>query len=177
MKSILFVCTGNIFRSMTAEYALKAALAAEPAYAVSSAGTQAQPQEMAPYVRARLSQRGIDPAQHRQRRVTVEMLNEADLVVTMGMDHRAYLNEQFGRATWLFNQVCFGKEEPVLDIGEALPNWPPDLAAQAAYGISVVDYICEAMPHFIENVERFLTASKLNEDGSTAEVSKTPAVY
>jgi len=156
MKSILFVCTGNIFRSMTAEYVLKAALGVESAYVVSSAGTEAKPQEMAHYVRARLHQRGLDPAKHQQRRVATEMLNEADLVVAMGLDHRAYLKDQFGREAWLFNQVCFGKEEPVLDIWEALPNLPPDPAAQAIYGISVVDYICDSMPYFSQNVERYL---------------------
>jgi len=156
MKSILFVCTGNIFRSMTAEYALKAALGLESAYVVSSAGTEAKPQEMAHYVRARLHQRGLDPAKHQQRRVTTEILNEADLVVAMGLDHRAYLKEQFGREAWLFNQVCFDQEEPVLDIWEALPNWPPDPAAQAAYGISVVDYIGDSMPYFSQNIERYL---------------------
>ena len=156
MKSILFVCTGNIFRSMTAEYALKVALGLESAYIVSSAGTETKPQEMAHYVRARLHQRGLDPAKHQQRRVTAEMLNEADLVVAMGLDHRAYLKDQFGREAWLFNQVCFGQEEPILDIGEALPDWPSNPEAQAAYGISVVDYICDSMPSFIENVERYL---------------------
>ena len=156
MKSILFVCTGNIFRSMTAEYALKAALGLESAYVVSSAGTEAKPQEMVHYVRARLYQRGLDPAKHQQRRMTADMLNEAKLIVAMGLDHRAYLKEQFGREAWLFNQVCFGQEEPVLDIGEALPNWPPDPAAQAAYGISVVDYICDSMPYFSQNIERYL---------------------
>ena len=156
MKSILFVCTGNIFRSMTAEYVLKAALGAKSAYTVSSAGTEAKPQEMVHYVRARLHQRGLDPAKHQQRRVTAEMLNEADLVVAMGLDHRAYLKDQFDREAWLFNQVCFGKEEPVLDIWEALPNLPPDPAAQAIYGISVVDYICDSMPYFSQNIERYL---------------------
>jgi protein-tyrosine phosphatase len=156
VKSILFVCTGNIFRSMTAEYALKAALGTEAIYRVSSAGTQAEFQEMAPYVKARLSQRGLDPAKHQQRRVTADLLNEANLVVAMGLDHRAYLKEQFGREVWLFNQICFGQEEPILDIWEAVPNYQYDNEARVAYGLAVVDYICEAMPHFIENVERFL---------------------
>jgi protein-tyrosine phosphatase len=70
MKSILFVCTGNIFRSMTAEYALKAALGSQPAYLVSSAGTEAMPQEMSSYLRQRLLERDLDPTGHRQRRVT-----------------------------------------------------------------------------------------------------------
>ena len=51
MTSILFVCTGNIFRSMTAEYALRARLSAQSSIRVSSAGIQARPQEMHPDIR------------------------------------------------------------------------------------------------------------------------------
>jgi protein-tyrosine phosphatase len=142
---------------MTAEYALKAALGVEAIYKVSSAGTQAEFQEMAPYIKVRLSQRGLDPIKHQQRRVTADILNGSDLVVAMGLDHRAYLKEQFGRQAWLFNQICFGKEEPILDIWEAVPNYQHDHRARIAYGTAVVDYICEAIPDFIKNVERFLT--------------------
>lgn len=156
MKSILFVCTGNIFRSMTAEYALKAALGPQPAYLVGSAGTEAVPQEMSPYLRERLLGRNLDPSGHRQRRLTAQMLHEADLVVTMGLNHRNYLQERFNRAACLFNQICFGLETPVLDVGEALPNEWRNPAAQQAYIYEVVDYLCDSMPYFIKNVGRFL---------------------
>ena len=39
MRQVLFVCTGNIFRSMTAEYALKRALDGRAGLLASSAGT------------------------------------------------------------------------------------------------------------------------------------------
>jgi protein-tyrosine phosphatase len=83
MKSILFVCTDNIFRSMIAEYALKAVLGPQPAFQVSSAGTEAKPQAMAPEVITRLLYYGLAPTAHRQRRVTQEMLHQADLVVAI----------------------------------------------------------------------------------------------
>ncbi|MCL4302478.1 MAG: hypothetical protein KJ077_42710 [Anaerolineae bacterium] len=155
MQSILFVCTGNIFRSMTAEYALKAVLGPQQAYRVSSAGTEAKLQAMSPHVRQRLALHGLNPETHRQRRLTTEMVAEADVVVAMGLDHRRYLQEQFGRDAWLFNQICYGREMPVLDVWEAVTNEQRNPAAQQAYIYAVVDYICEAVPHFIKNVGRF----------------------
>ena len=44
LQSVLFVCTGNIFRSVTAEYALKARLDPGTSCVVSSAGIDAKPQ-------------------------------------------------------------------------------------------------------------------------------------
>jgi Protein-tyrosine-phosphatase len=38
LQSVLFVCTGNIFRSVTAEYALKARLGLDTSHVISSAG-------------------------------------------------------------------------------------------------------------------------------------------
>lgn len=161
MKSILFVCTGNIFRSMTAEYALKAALGPQSVYRVSSAGTEAKLQVMSPHVREWLALHGLDPAAHRQQCVTAEMLAKADIVVAMGLDHRCYLQEQFGRKAWLFNQICFGTETPVLDVWEAVPNEQHNLAAGQAYIYAVIDYICEVMPRFIENISRFCPQPQL----------------
>jgi protein-tyrosine phosphatase len=91
--------------------------------------------------------------------VTAGMLTEAEVVVAMGLDHRRYLREQFGREVWLFNQICFGRESPVLDVGEAMPHEQRDPAARQAYIYTVVDYICEAMPHFIKNIGYYLPRS------------------
>ena len=123
MRSILFVCTGNVFRSMIAEFALKAALGPGPRYHVSSAGALAVPQEIWAFVRDRLRARGIDPTDHRPRRLTPEILDAADLVIAMGLDHRDHIKECFEKDAVLFNQLCCGKEESVLDIFEAVPDW------------------------------------------------------
>ncbi len=53
MTSILFVCSGNIFRSLVAEYALKAQLGSRVGYLIGSAGIEALPQEIHPVVLAR----------------------------------------------------------------------------------------------------------------------------
>ena len=155
MRSVLFVCNGNIFRSMIAEHALRAQIAAEHADRVSSAGVTANPQKMQPLVRARLIERGIDPAGHQQRKLTTEILEGADLVVAMSLDHQAHLAAQYRREVPLFNRVCFGIDEPVLDIGDRYPDWQERPDEVDAHIVGMVDTVWEAIPRFLENEARF----------------------
>jgi protein-tyrosine phosphatase len=156
VRSILFVCTGNIFRSLAAEYALKQYLGPEGAYCVGSAGIEAKPQSIHPIVRARLLERGADPAGHIQRKLTQSLLDEADCVVAMGRDHQKAVQHLFGLSIPLFNQLCFDHDEPILDVHEALPDWEENETQARAYVISVVDHICDALPHFAARVPYLL---------------------
>lgn len=148
VNSILFVCTGNIFRSLAAEYALKQYLGLQGLYCVGSAGIEAKPQSIHPIVRARLLERGADPAGHVQRKLTKSLLDQADCVVAMGRDHQESVQRVFGLSIPLFNQLCFDRDEPILDLHEALPTWEQDVELAQAYVRSVVDHICDAIPHF-----------------------------
>lgn len=161
MKSILFVCTGNIFRSLVAEYAMKARLVPDVGYVVGSAGTEGLPQALHPLISTSLRERGADPSTHVPRRLTRELLLGADLVVAMGLDHRHFIRHVYGRDVLLFNQICYQKEEPVLDVKEAIPNWRENLPAARDYTLSVIDYIWESMPLFLERVPEVLTGPKL----------------
>jgi protein-tyrosine phosphatase len=156
MPSILFVCTGNIFRSMTAEYALKARLDPQSPLRVSSAGTLAIPQEMHPDIRAYLVQRGMDPSQHRQRKVSAEILRAADLAIAMSTDHQSFLFDTFQYRAPLFNDVCHGRSEPLLDVWEAIPSWETDLGAARNYAFHVMEHIWTSMPGLLQNLETFL---------------------
>ncbi|MEK6633937.1 MAG: low molecular weight phosphatase family protein [Nitrospirota bacterium] len=148
VRTILFVCTGNIFRSLAAEYALKQYLGPQGVYCVGSAGIEAKPQSIHPIVRARLLERGADPVVHIQRKLTQSLLDQADCVVAMGCDHQEAVRQLFGLSIPLFNQLCFERAEPILDVHEALPDWEENEAQARAYVISVVDHICNAIPHF-----------------------------
>ena len=157
MKTVLFVCTGNIFRSMTAEHCLRHALGPSSPYRAASAGTVAIMQPMADFIRNRLLHLGVDPSAHLQRKLSREILEESDLVVAMGCDHQEFIRSNFGLDAYLFNRICFGRDEPVLDISEVLPmNWETDMSAACKYGESVVEYIYRAMPAFISNMEGFI---------------------
>lgn len=116
-------------------------------YCVGSAGIQAKLQSIHPIVCARLLERGADPVGHIQRKLTQFLLDEADCVVAMGRDHQEAVQRLFGLSIPLFNQLCCDRDEPILDVHEALPDWEENEAQARAYVISVVEHICDAIPH------------------------------
>jgi protein-tyrosine phosphatase len=160
MQSILFVCTGNIFRSLTAEYALKARLDPNSPIRMSSAGTVALLQQMHPDVRAYLERRGVDPSLHQQRRVFAELLRASDLVIAMSMDHQAILVDTFQYCAPLFNEVCHEKSDPLLDVWKAVPTWETDLDAARHYAFQVMEYGWASIPYLLQNLGTYLTVER-----------------
>jgi protein-tyrosine phosphatase len=152
MKPILFICTGNVFRSVAAEYALRACLPPDAPFLAASAGIEAKPQALHPMIVNSLRAKGADISCHVQRRLNQELLNECHVAIAMGHDHRDFIRRAFGRDVPLFNTVCFGRDEPVLDLHEALPNWQSDLDAAHAYVRQVIDHIWSAAPRLLERL-------------------------
>lgn len=154
MTSILFICSGNIFRSMVAEYALKSLLGPSSPYIVGSAGTEARPQAVHPFIRERLLAKGIDPGLHVQRRLTRELLDGTTLPVAMGLDHRESIRQTFHRDVRLFNDICFQTCDPILDLHEAIPDWQHNHEASRDYVISVIEYLWTTMPTFLARLPK-----------------------
>lgn len=93
MKRILFVCTGNTCRSPLAEHLLKAM--AKDRYEVKSAGIAAfDGDAAAEHVHQVLQEKGITIT-HRAQPVTPELIDWADLVLTMTKQHERILQESF----------------------------------------------------------------------------------
>jgi RpiB/LacA/LacB family sugar-phosphate isomerase len=88
MKTILFVCTGNICRSPMAEGLFRHAIRGRNEFRVLSAGVGAvdglPPSEYA--VRA-LRELGIDISKQRSRMLTAELVNQADFIFGMTHSH------------------------------------------------------------------------------------------
>jgi len=147
-RRVLFVCTGNIFRSLTAEYALKAALRDTDRFVVESAGTEDFPHVVKPIVRDYLLEMGLDVRGHRRRTVTAAMLAAPTLVIAMSTEHRAALRDQFGIvAAPLFTAACGFAEEPLPDVDEAVVDFATNPVAADAHVRATIDRIIAATPH------------------------------
>jgi len=152
MTSILFICSGNIFRSMVAEYALKSLLGPTSPYIVGSAGIEALPAIIHPVIAEYLLAKGSDLSNHVPRKLSRDLLDEATLPVAMGLNHSEFIRQQFSRDVRLFNEICFQKREPILDLHEAIPDWQLNLVASRDYVVSVIDYIWDTMPIFLSTL-------------------------
>ncbi|KGX86454.1 low molecular weight protein arginine phosphatase [Pontibacillus litoralis] len=88
MRNVLFVCTGNTCRSPMAEALLKQK---KPGIEVTSAGLFAQEgSKLSPGSTEVLKSRGIE-WNHQSRPVTIELLQWADVVLTMTQHHKQML--------------------------------------------------------------------------------------
>ena len=98
-KRILLVCTGNICRSPLAAALLDRALVERgiEGIAVTSSGTGAwdgAPVSEGAYLVG--LERGLDLSGHRARLLTRELVDDADLILTMARHHRARVDELGG---------------------------------------------------------------------------------
>lgn len=153
--SILFVCTGNVFRSVVAEYATKLQLGADKFSLVGSAGIEAKPQSVHPWIQHCLRQKGADVSTHMQRKLTRKLLEGTDLVVAMSCDHQTFIQQEFGVDVPLFKQICYGRDEPILDLHEVHPNWEQDLNMARNYVSSVIDMIWDDIPTLLSKLPHF----------------------
>ena len=153
---MLFVCTGNIFRSLTAEHALRQALRGKDKLRVASAGTDDYPHVVRPNVREYLRARGFDVSRHQRRTLTGEMLAQSHLVIAMSIDHRAHIRDRFQKDALLFLEACGELGEALPDIEEAVLDYRTNPAAVDAHVRATIDRILELTPRLAARLDSLL---------------------
>ena len=156
MKRVLFVCTGNIFRSLTAEHALRHALGERPGIHVSSAGTVDFPHVVRPNVRDYLLSRGFDVSRHQRRTLTEAILRDSHLVIAMSLDHQAYIRSRFSHSAPLFLEACGELAAALPDIEEVVHDYETNPLAVDAHVRATIDRIVSLTPRLAERLDSLL---------------------
>jgi protein-tyrosine-phosphatase len=112
MPAVLIVCTANICRSPMAEAILKKLVSERPdadQWHIESAGTWAEygraPAYLSKYV---MEQMGMDISEHQSKPVTLRLLVNFDLILTMEREHKNWLGSQykeFAGRTYLISEL------------------------------------------------------------------------
>ena len=95
MKKILFVCTGNICRSVIAEHLFKKILKDKKIVdiEVGSAGIDGNPEYRIYGILAELmTEKGIDYSKHISTKITDKHLADCDLIIVMEQLHQKYIS-------------------------------------------------------------------------------------
>lgn len=129
MSVILFVCTGNTCRSSIAE-GLGKKLAQEKGIEVEiiSAGVAAWPGAPATWEAIQAAaELGVDLKEHRARSLETELIEKADLILTMEERHKSIILARFPKAegkTFTLREYVTGSPGDISDpIGEPLETY------------------------------------------------------
>lgn len=159
--NVLFVCTGNVFRSMTAEKCLKDyASRNNMSYLdIDSAGTHTIKQQPCVHTVHKLLDYHII-CRHHYKQISQQLIEWSDVIIAMNLDHQEFLQKEFETTCALFNQVAFGKTTGVLDFHEYNTHLH-ELSAQEKdqllkeYAHKVVEHIYQATPFIAKNLHLF----------------------
>ncbi len=125
MPSVLFVCTGNLYRSPLAAAFFRERLkaASQTDWIVESAGTWTQPGQPAPPAVVRAAAKfGASLEGHHSQLISADLLSRFDLALAMEKGHKEALDFEFPFASQkirLFSQVT---EELAYDIPDPLTS-------------------------------------------------------
>lgn len=106
-KQILFVCTGNIARSASAQYLADLMLQEGSTWTFDSAGTGATAGTgVAQYIDAELADRGATYEQHAAKQITERLVKESALVLVMEKEHLDWIVHEWPQYRSKVHLLC-----------------------------------------------------------------------
>lgn len=157
---VVFVCTGNIFRSLSAEFGMRAA-DVYGNYTFASAGTDTvNGRKLRTDVLDANAAHGHDASIHHSRILTQDIADGADLIVAMDEGHQAFIREKFNRHAPLFLEISRGTAVSIPDLPDIVPDYKVREDEARAYVTEAINGIMGERAGFLANLPRFVPAGR-----------------
>ncbi|MFC4559264.1 hypothetical protein ACFO3D_13780 [Virgibacillus kekensis] len=147
---LLFLCTDNFTRSVTAELCAKHYISKNNMdnMEVDSAGFRAE-SDLSIYSDIhfdRMKELGVDTSSYKRTAFKEEYIPQYDFLIGMGKEHKDYILSTYGRKIHTFNEIYENRDTSIV-----IP--PPDQDGKYLNEIkNMVDYIYDAIPVLITNL-------------------------
>jgi len=153
MPSVLFVCTGNQFRSPVAAACFKRLLtnqAASKEWGVQSAGTWAIEDQPLPLEAVAAAARlGMNLEDHRTRTISEQMLRDFDLIVVMERGQKEAIGLEF---PWAGARVHL-----LAEMSSVQPGDIPDPNSEPADADEILQEVCRLVQHGFARIQQLAT--------------------
>lgn len=146
--NILFVCTQNVFRSLSAEKLFQF-YDKKNEFNVDSAGTLAYSYET-PYIWTikTLQEIGVNNLDHKNKKISKQLLEKQDIIICMTKQHQKEILK-FGFKSYLFNEIIYNKNTDLMDDTEDTSYYSLEEFVKAT-----VLYIDKSIPILINKLKK-----------------------
>lgn len=154
MYKILFICTDNVGRSLTAKYLFEDWLRknGRDDIEVSSAGINAA-SDVSSFSMdhiGKLKEMGVEVAGYTRTQVTHEIIAEHDLAMAMDADEQLWVKEKFDIEIPLYNEIYKNEKTSVLI---TVPGMTETISERL---LKMVDYIAQSIPVLAEKIDEII---------------------
>lgn len=151
------MCTGNVYRSFSAECLLKHYLNknAIEGWEVFSAGIIAEKAEIDPEIITKLRSLGVKDISHEQHKLDGSMLEKFDPIIAMAEDHIDFIKKQFNYAhPFLFNELARNEKSSVWDIADNVKDFETNRKNVEQEMNRTIQHIYDSIPGLVDGINK-----------------------